>query len=58
VQPKLTVPVKPLMALAEMVVVPESPAAAITKLLGDAPVLKSAVPLEMVIVIGAEVEPT
>jgi hypothetical protein len=57
VQVTLTVPVKLLMALAEIVVCPESPGAAMAKLLGVAAKLKSAVPLEMVIVIAADVEP-
>jgi hypothetical protein len=53
---KLTVPVKLLMGLTEIAVCPESPGAAIEKLVGLAAKPKSAVPFERVSVMGAEVE--
>jgi hypothetical protein len=56
-QVKLTVPVKPLRAVAEIAVCPDWPGAAIAKLLGDAPMLKSGVPLEMLIASADDVEP-
>jgi hypothetical protein len=49
------VPVKPLRAVAEIVVLAYWPGAGITKLLGDAPVLKSGAPPEMVIGSAADV---
>jgi hypothetical protein len=55
VQLTLTVPLKLLMGLAEIVVCPESPGAAIAKLLGVAAKLKSGVPPEMVMGSAANV---
>jgi hypothetical protein len=55
-QVKLTVPVKPLMALSPIVVVPDAPGAEIANGFGVATKLKLGVPLEMVTVRGEDVE--
>lgn len=54
-QLKLTVPVKPLMAVGSIVVLPDAPGAEMANEAGFATKLKSGVPPEMVIVVAEEV---